>query len=68
MAKLKYLIVKKYILTILSSYNFLYKIYYTLKKEFRYIIIVKKEKNIIGDNDKICVYSNISTLDEQDNQ
>lgn len=52
----------------LFNCNYLYKIYYTFKKKFKYIIIIKKEKNIISNNNKICSYNNISILDVWNNQ
>ena len=65
---LRYLVVKTYILVILFDYNHLCKIYYTFKKEFRYAVVVKKEKNVIDDNCEIYIYSNMGTLDLQGNQ
>ena len=48
--------------------NHLFEIYYAFKKESRYIVVVKKEKDAIGDKNKICAYSNISGKSAQNNQ
>lgn len=47
-------------IVILFVCNHLYKIYYAFIKESRYIIVIKKEKNIIYNKDEIYVYSNVS--------
>lgn len=51
---------KTYLLTILYNCNHLYKIYYAFKKKSGYIIVVKKEKDIISDNAKIHAYNKVS--------
>lgn len=56
-----------YILAILSNCNHLCGIYYTCIKKFK-CIVVKKRKNAIEDNEKICTYKNISILNIQPNQ
>lgn len=53
--KLEYLIIKTYISTILSGYNYLCRIYYIFKKEFRYFIVIKKKKDTNNANSKICI-------------
>lgn len=53
-------ICKIYISVILSVFNHLCRIYYTVKKEFKCVIVVKKEKDVISDKNKIYVYSNMS--------
>lgn len=45
---------------ILSVYNYWYEIYYTFKKESRYIVVIKSKKNAINNKDKIYAYNNIS--------
>ena len=61
MIKLEYLVAKTCISIILSDWNHLYEIYYAFKKEFRYTIVVKNEKNTINHN------NNMSILEVQGN-
>lgn len=67
-SKLRYLIIKKYISAILFGYNYLYRIYYAFKKQSRYFVVIKKEKNAKSVNNKIYAKNNINILDLQDNQ
>lgn len=50
---LRFLVIKSYILAILSGYKPLYKIYYVFKKKSRYSIVVKKLEDVKSVNDKI---------------
>lgn len=49
-----------YISAILLVCNQSYGIKYVLKKEFRWVIVVKKEKDAMDNNNEICAYSNMS--------
>lgn len=54
-SKLGNLVIKAYILAILSNYNYFYEIYCTFKKEFSYFIDAKKDKNVKSTN--ITIYA-----------
>ncbi len=43
-------------------------IYYVFKKEFRYMVVIKKENNTISNNGEIYTYSNMSKKSIQSNQ
>lgn len=51
---------KTYILVILSIYNYLCEIYYIFKKESKYMIGIKREKNAMNDKEKIWADNNIN--------
>lgn len=54
--------------TIKSICKDLCRIYYVLKKESRYVVVIEKEKDIRGDNNKVCTHSNVSKKSTQGNQ
>ncbi len=53
--------------TIKSIYKHLCRIYYVFKKEYRYMVVLEKEKDVKGDKGEVCVYSNMSGKSIQGN-
>ncbi len=51
-----------------SVCKYLCRIYYALKKVFKYMIVVEKMKDATGDKDEIYAYSNMSGKSAQRNQ
>lgn len=51
-----------YTSTILLDYNHLYEIYSTFKKESKWFVVVKKEKDTKGTNNEIRASNNVNIL------
>ncbi len=51
-----------------SIWKHLCRIYYAFKKEFRYVVVLEKEKDVKGDKGEVCAYSNVSGKSAQGNQ
>ena len=54
-------------ITILSVCNRLYNSYYIFKKESKYVVVIKKEKDTIENKSEICAYNNMSKKSPQSN-
>ncbi len=40
--------------------KYLCRIYYTFKEEFRCVVVIEKEKDVMDNKGEICAYSNVN--------